>query len=153
MVARRDIASWLNGPGVASTTPSSYPGERLGRPADGPGSIARLGRRLVGIAVDWLLAWLVARAFLAPAQGWGPLLVLFMEHTLLIGAAGGSVGHRAAGLTVERVDGGPAGPVRAGVRALLLCLAIPPLVWDVDQRGLHDRLAGTVVVRRPTGGR
>ena len=30
---------------------------------------------------------------------------------------------------------------------LLLCLAIPALIWDRDQRGLHDRLAGTVLVR------
>jgi len=148
MVGRRDIASWLNGPGVASDTPSSYPGERLGRPATGPGSIALPGRRLAGIAVDWLLAWLVARAFLGDLQGWGPLLVLFMEHTLLIGTAGYSVGHRAAGLVVEQVTGGPAEVLRAAARSLLLCLAVPPLIWDRDQRGLHDKLAGTAVVRR-----
>jgi len=153
MVARREIASWLNGPGVGSNTPSRYPGERLGRPQEGSGSVGRLGRRLLGIAVDWLLSWLVARAFLAPLQGWGPLLVLFVEHTLLIGTAGFSIGHRIAGLRVVAVDGpnspdgAPAGPLRALLRSALLCLALPPLIWDSDQRGLHDKLAGTVVVR------
>jgi hypothetical protein len=147
MAGRRDIGSWLNGPGVASGTPGRFPGERLGYPERGAGSIARPGRRLIGIAVDWLLCWLVARAFLAPLQGWGPLLVLFLEHTLLVGSTGFSVGHLVAGLRVRVVTGGAAGPVRAVVRSLLLCLAVPPLIWDADQRGLHDKAAGTAVVR------
>jgi len=25
---------------------------------------------------------------------------------------------------------------------------IPALIWDLDQRGMHDRLVGTVLVRR-----
>ena len=32
----------------------------------------------------------------------------------------------------------------------LLCLLIPAVIWDADQRGLHDRYAGTLVAR--TGG-
>jgi hypothetical protein len=36
---------------------------------------------------------------------------------------------------------------RPVVRTVLLCLAIPPLIFDRDQRGLHDRLAGTMLVR------
>ena len=38
-------------------------------------------------------------------------------------------------------------PWRPLVRTVLLCLAIPALIWDRDQRGLHDRGAGTVLVR------
>jgi len=38
--------------------------------------------------------------------------------------------------------------VRALVRGLLLCLAVPPLIVGQDGRGLHDRAAGTRVVRR-----
>jgi uncharacterized RDD family membrane protein YckC len=30
---------------------------------------------------------------------------------------------------------------------VLLCLLIPALIWDRVGRGLHDRAAGTVVVR------
>jgi hypothetical protein len=33
------------------------------------------------------------------------------------------------------------------VRTVLLCLAIPALIWDADLRGLHDRAAGTMLVR------
>ena len=35
---------------------------------------------------------------------------------------------------------------RALVRTVLLCLAVPPLIWDRDRRGLHDRAADTAVV-------
>ena len=38
--------------------------------------------------------------------------------------------------------------VGAVVRALLIALAVPPVLADEDQRGLHDRAAGTVLVRR-----
>jgi uncharacterized RDD family membrane protein YckC len=149
MVTRRDIGSWLNGPGVSSTTPSGYPGERLGRPQEGPSSIGRPGRRLLGILVDWLLALLIARTFLAGLHlgSFAPLPVLLLEHLLLVGTAGTSIGHRVVGLRVETLDGGAPGLRRALVRAVLLCLAIPPLIWDSDQRGLHDKIAGTVVAR------
>jgi uncharacterized RDD family membrane protein YckC len=50
-------------------------------------------------------------------------------------------------MRVERADGGAPGFVAALIRSVLLCLALPPLIWDADQRGLHDRWAGTVVVR------
>jgi uncharacterized RDD family membrane protein YckC len=33
------------------------------------------------------------------------------------------------------------------VRTVLLCLVIPAFIWDRDGRGLHDKAAGTVVVR------
>jgi len=33
------------------------------------------------------------------------------------------------------------------VRTLLVCAFVPALVMDADQRGLHDRVAGTVLVR------
>ena len=43
--------------------------------------------------------------------------------------------------------GGAPGFVSVLARTFLLCLAVPALVWDRDQRGLHDRAANTVVVR------
>ncbi len=76
-----------------------------------------------------------------------PLLVLLVENALLVGTAGNTVGHRVMGLRVARLDGGAPGVLRASVRAVLLVLAIPPLIWDRDQRGLHDKAAGTVLVR------
>ncbi|HEY6794875.1 MAG TPA: RDD family protein [Kineosporiaceae bacterium] len=110
--------------------------------------MARPARRLVGILTDWLVASLIAAAFLAPlGRSIGPLLVLLAEQVLLVSTAGCSLGHRLAGLRVERLDGGPPGLGRSALRSMLLCLAVPPLIWDRDQRGLHDKAAGTVIVR------
>lgn len=124
-----------------------WPGRRLGRPRTGPGSVARAGRRLVAVVVDWVLAMLVSHAFLG-GDPWGTLLVFGLVQVLLVGTVGFAVGHFLLGMRVERVDGGWAGPWPALVRSVLLCLAVPPLVWDRDQRGLHDRAAGTILIRR-----
>lgn len=148
MVDRRDIGSWLDGPGVASGTSQAFPGERLGRPQTGPGSLGRPGRRLLGIALDWLAALLVARTFLTgmPPQ-LAPLVVLLVEQILLVGTAGFSIGHRIVGLHIETVGGGRVSWRQAVIRSVLLVLAIPALIWDADQRGLHDKAAGTLVAR------
>ena len=36
---------------------------------------------------------------------------------------------------------------RVLVRTVLLVVVIPALVWDSDQRGFHDKVAGTVLIR------
>jgi hypothetical protein len=86
--------------------------------------------------------------------------VFAIENLVLVGTLGTTVGHRLLGLRVVRVASGVTEPteptelaaqpgVLAGaVRAVLLCLVIPAVVWDADGRGMHDRLAGTVIVRR-----
>jgi len=76
------------------------------------------------------------------------LLALFVQMTVLTGLLGASIGQRVLGMAVVRLDRHPVGLPRAAVRSLLICLAIPPLVFDRDSRGLHDLAAGTVVVRR-----
>ena len=140
---------WLEPRLPASGAPAAYPGERLGRPADGPRSLGSFGRRLVALVVDWVLALLIAGWLLRSAGlgQFGPLLVLLVENVVLVGTAGATIGHRLLGLRVETVDDTAPGPVKALVRSVLLCLAIPPLVWDADHRGLHDRWAGTLVAR------
>lgn len=138
------MGSWLEGPPGAPD--AGYPGQRLGRPEEGSRSVARFGRRLAGIAVDWVICLLIARWLFGDAP-LAPLGVLAVEHLLLVGTVGSSIGHRVAGLRVETVPGGWAGPVRAAVRTALLCLVIPAFIWDADQRGLHDKAAGTVLAR------
>ncbi|WP_308211615.1 RDD family protein [Actinoallomurus soli] len=130
-----------------------YPGERMGLPREGTGSAAGYGRRLGALVIDWLIALAVA-AVLAGALHVGPqtrslitLLVFGVMAWLLIGSIGTTVGKRLCGLRVVRVDGGPVGPLWAFVRALLLVLVVPALIWDRDYRGLHDRAANSVVVR------
>ena len=45
-------------PSPASPGPrSTYPGERSVCPESGPGSIARFGRRIAALCVDWLIAY------------------------------------------------------------------------------------------------
>jgi uncharacterized RDD family membrane protein YckC len=146
MVDRRDLGSWLDGPGRAAPV-QDYPGQRLGRPRDGDGSVGRFGRRLGGLVVDWAIALVIGRALFGEAS-LAPLGVFLAEHLLLVGTAGATIGHRLFGVRVETLQGAHPGPLAAVVRSLLLVLAVPPLVMDADQRGLHDRAAGTVVARR-----
>ena len=51
------------------------------------------------------------------------------------------------GMRVVPITGGPLGVWRPLVHTLLLCLAIPALIWDKNQRGMHDVVAGTILVR------
>jgi len=149
MVTRRDAGSWLEPRLPASGDAPTQPGERLGRPADGPRSIAAFGRRLLGLFVDWILCLIIANGLLRGAHlgQLGPVHVLLVENLLMVGTIGSTVGHRLFGMRVETLAGTAPGLGRAAIRSLLLCLAIPPLLWDADQRGLHDRLAGTVIAR------
>jgi uncharacterized RDD family membrane protein YckC len=143
---RETVGSWLDGPVAATRQPDDYPGRRLGLPEAGAGSIARFGRRLLALCLDWALALLVARG-LAGADEWVTLGVFAAAQAAFVGTLGGGIGHLALGMRVVRLDGAPAGPLRALGRAVLLALAVPALIWDRDQRGLHDRFMGTVLRR------
>lgn len=123
------------------------PGERLGLPESGPGSIARAGRRIVAIMVDWGIALLISNLAFG-GDSWANLAVFAAEQILLVGTLGYSIGHRLVGIHVVRLGGGPAGPLAAVVRALLLCLVIPAVIFDPDHRGLHDKAMNTVLIRR-----
>lgn len=128
--------------------PSKWPGERLGLPESGPRSVARLGRRTLAILIDWGAALLLANLF---AQGGDASLwtlgIFAVGQVVFIPTIGGSVGHRLLGLRVVPLVGGWVGLWRPVVRTLLLILVIPVIVWDSDQRGFHDKIAGTVLVR------
>ena len=69
-----------------------------------------------------------------------------LEVFVLTWLAGASFGQRLVGIRVVSLDGGRVGVVRALARTVLICLAIPPLIWDRDGRGLHDRAVLTAVV-------
>ena len=144
MVDRRDISSWLEGP--PSRGEGHWPGQRLGRPRLGAGSVARPGRRLGALAIDWALCSLISAAFFG-YDGMATLGIFALEQMLLVGTLGYSVGHRVFGMQVQRLEGKPAGLGAAIVRTLLICLVIPAVVFDEDQRGLHDRAVGTLLVR------
>ncbi|HXF02452.1 MAG TPA: RDD family protein [Arthrobacter sp.] len=145
MVSRRDLGSWLEGPPQSNM--QQWPGQRLGLPQSGSGSIARPGRRIVALLIDWLLCYAIANAFLGGGQ-LAILAVFAVEQLLLVGTLGYSIGHRLLGIQVRKLNGSAPGLLPAVVRTVLLCLVIPAAIFDADQRGLHDRAMGTILVRR-----
>jgi hypothetical protein len=60
LLGREDVATWLEGPRGALPGAYGSPGERLGLPPTGPGSVASWGRRFAAIFLDWGAALLVA---------------------------------------------------------------------------------------------
>ncbi|MFF0554952.1 RDD family protein [Streptomyces sp. NPDC004266] len=151
---RQALGSWLSGPRAAAEDAGvdfGYRGEQLGLPEEGPGSIARPGRRLGALALDWALCMLIAYGLITDgynqATGNWALLILFVLGVLTVGTVGSTPGKRLFGLRVVSVNGGRLGLFRVAIRSLLVCLAIPALIWDRDGRGLHDCLSGAVQVR------
>lgn len=151
---RQAIGSWLSGPRAAAEEAGvdfGYRGEQLGLPEHGPGSIARPGRRMGALAVDWGLCLLIAYGLLTDgydqATGNWALLVFFALGVLTVGSVGFTPGKRLLGLRVVAEGGGRLNPLRVLLRTALLCVAVPALIWDRDGRGLHDRLAHTIEVR------
>jgi RDD family len=160
----RTIGSWLSGSGAfdpdgASASPdqgsNDYPGQRLGLPQTGPRSLARMGRRIGALFLDWLVAYglaalamsagLVSMATLSTAV----LVVWFVLGAVSVRLFGFSPGQLALGLRVVPTDGRlHVGFGRAVVRGLLIALVIPALITDTDLRGLQDRMTNTAVVRR-----
>ena len=124
-----------------------WAGQRLGLPEKGAGSLAKLGRRVLALIVDWSLAMLVSQAF-AGGDSTVTLIVFSVTQWLLIATLGYSVGHRLLGLQVRRLDGKYVGLWRSLIRVGLILLVIPATIWDADNRGLHDKAAATVLVRR-----
>jgi uncharacterized RDD family membrane protein YckC len=131
----------------AMTNQQQWAGQRLGLPAAGPGSLAKVGRRVSALFIDWGLALLISQAF-ASGNSTTTLIVFGLEQWLLIATLGYSVGHRIMNLQVRRLEGGYVGFWRALVRVGLILLVIPATIWDADNRGLHDKAAGTVLVIR-----
>jgi len=131
-----------------------WPGQRLGLPEHGPGAVAGWGRRLLALTVDWFGSLMVVGAFLgtdlwsgSAESQWAPLAVFAAERWLLTSLSGGSAGQLLLRVRVVRTDGSRLDPGRALVRTVLLCLVIPPVVYNRDQRGLHDLAADSVTVR------
>lgn len=124
-----------------------WPGERLGLPEHGPRSVARPGRRIGAIFVDWGLSLLISAAFFQ-YDSVITLGIFALTQIIFLILVSGSVGHVVFRMRVVPIAGGWIGVWRPVVRTLLLCLLIPALIWDRDQRGLHDKAAGTVLVVR-----
>jgi uncharacterized RDD family membrane protein YckC len=141
--------------GVANVSGSSvaYPGDRLGLPAQGARSVAGFGRRLGALVVDWFIAVMIV----SPMTGHRPFTpgsnspwisaVFAAEYVVLVSLIGRTIGMRLFGIAVIRLDGRRLTLPWVVVRTVLLMLVIPAVIYDRDQRGLHDKAANSVVVR------
>lgn len=109
-------------------------------------SIARPGRRFAALAVDFAIVALLSFVFFGYDR-WASIILFVVLQAVFIPTIGGSIGHRLLGLRVVRLGGGWVGVWRPLVRSVLLAVLVPALVWDSDQRGFHDKVAGTVLVR------
>lgn len=126
---------------------ADWPGKRLGLPENGPRSIARLGRRVAALAIDWACAVIISIAFFS-YDPLATLAIFAIVQAVFLLLVNGSPGHLILGLRVVPEKPGPLGLWRPFVRTILLCLVIPAVIWDRDQRGLHDRAIGTILVKR-----
>jgi RDD family len=110
---------------------------------------------MLALAIDWVLSMLFVGAFVGSAiwtgggsAGWGPLVVFGLETWILVGLLGSSAGQLVTSVRVVRLSPEPMGPWRPLVRSLLVCLVIPPVIYNQDQRGLHDLAVDTITVKR-----
>jgi len=129
------------------STASEWPGKRLGLPESGSRSLGRVGRRIAALAIDWGLAVVLSIAFFR-YDAVATLAIFASAQVVFLLVINASVGHLILGLRLVRLAGGYVGVWRPLARTVLLCLVIPAVIWDLDQRGMHDRLVGTALVRR-----
>jgi len=121
---------------------------RLGLPVSGPGSLAKMPRRILAITIDWGCARLMSYAFFGD-DNLATLLIFSATQYIFYVFVNASLGQLVAGSRLIRIDKPIAiGPWKSLVRVALLVLVIPVAVWDADGRGLHDKLAGTALIRR-----
>lgn len=125
----------------------------MGYPDSGPGAVAGFGARLLAFLVDSL----VANAVAVVADGgfhpggrhnltvFGAFLIIEM---LFVAAVGQTPGMRVVGAAVARASDGGRAPLRwVLVRTVLLAFVLPALIIDESGRAMHDRAAGTVMLR------
>src|SRR3954454_438399 len=151
---REGAGSWLEGPTFQR---SGTRGESLGLPAEGPGSLATPGIRVVAFVIDAIVANLLAGLPYLFGVRYGPgergyavyAAFLIMEF-VLVSTAGATIGKQLCRIRVVRTDGGRLAWPWVLARTLLLGFLIPAVVWDRDGRGLHDKAAGAITIR--TGG-
>jgi uncharacterized RDD family membrane protein YckC len=82
------------------------------------------------------------------AREWLPLIVFALEAWVLTTLVGGSAGQLVVGVMVRRTSGAPLDAARALLRTVLICLVIPPVIYNRDQQGLHDLAVDSIAVRR-----
>ncbi len=151
--------TWLSGlaaAGVDTRPEGGWRGRRWGLPPEGPGAVATTGSRVAAFVLDVLfsalIGGLVNGLLVDPTATQRSLVVnaAFAVQVLLLTAlTGQSLGKRVLGIRVARLSDldRPPGFLPAAIHTALVMLVLPAVFVDRDGRGLHDRAAGTLVVR------
>jgi uncharacterized RDD family membrane protein YckC len=122
-------------------------------PDTGIGSVAHFGSRLLAFLIDGVLADLLAiivngGPHASDRQNLSGYIGFLLIEIVFVTLASQTPGMRVAGIAVVRQDG--RGRPFIGwvlLRTLLLALVAPALVIDTNGRAMHDRAAGTVMLR------
>lgn len=150
--------SWLEGPQIPAENedpdaPGKWPGEKLGLPESGSGSLASVMRRSGGVVIDWVIVWITAAFINMFTSALGDTATLTWFLFIILGTVSAWVFARTPGqavlkMGVARIDvpGTRVGFGRALVRALLTAFILPAAMADADGRGMHDRATGTSVI-------
>ena len=117
---------------------------------------ASWARRFAALVIDWILSTVVVFVIVGPHQystdravGLYVLGVFALECGFGWALTGASVGQAFTRIRVLRTDGRPVSLLPALLRAVLVCLVVPPLVFKPDGRGLHDLAVGSAAYHLP----
>ena len=134
---------------------AEYPGQTLGLPESGRGSLASWRARISALVLDWGASMLVATFLFGDGvireggwKAWMILAVFFVQSSVLTALTGSSFGQLLARIGVQRLDGERLGWVLAIARAGMISLVLPTVVIGAERRALNDLVLVTVVVNR-----
>ena len=114
-------------------------------------------RRIAALVIDWILSTLITIGIVGlgsytregGTSGWVVLGVFALETVVLTTLAGGSFGQLLVRIRVLSTNGRPLSLLVAMARTLLICVVIPPLIFESETgRGLHDRWTGSAAYLR-----
>jgi uncharacterized RDD family membrane protein YckC len=125
--------------------------------------VTGVGRRFVAMLIDGVLvsAWVFVGALLrlTSLSSWIEASMYAFSWTLategiLVGMTGGTIGKHVMGIRIVRTDGSHVGFARAFARwfgkvpSAILLIGYAMALTDSQRRTLHDRIAGTCVMRK-----
>ncbi len=110
-------------------------------------------RRIVALAIDWAASILVAQVIPGVSEygtrsnSLATLAIFTSEVVIFTWLMGASFGQKLVGLRIISIDGKNVKLIQAIVRTFFIVLVFPPLLADKDNRGLHDKIARTKIIK------
>lgn len=155
----RSGRSWLDGPEIPAEfddqkNPAQWPGQKLGLPKQGKGSLVSVARRSGGVFIDWMISGAIAVSLSNFTHALGDVatstwLIFIILGFISVWLFARTPGQAMLGMGVARVDQGGVrvGCWRSALRSILTAFILPAAMVDQDGRGLHDKATGTAVIR------